>query len=104
MRALATLAITSSLVLACHSTRTATRKPAPAAMTAGAQPVASDDEAVATLRGTITAGETTRGKSMAAWNGFDIGERVYYFTPASDQAIGHAAPATIMLHAPPIPI
>ena len=52
---------------------------------------------IITLDGVITKVGPASGKSMAAWNGFDVGEMVYRFEPSPTESI-HAQ--SIRLHVP----
>ena len=68
---------------------------APSLVEASAAPI------TATLTGTISAGGTAGGKTLAAWNGFDVGEEVYLFRPRSTENLAVGAPDEVMMHAPP---
>lgn len=50
-----------------------------------------------TLLGVVTKVGTASGKTMAAWNGFDVGEMVYRFEPS--QPLPHTA-RSMRLHVP----
>jgi hypothetical protein len=50
-----------------------------------------------TLLGVVTKVGTASGKTMAAWNGFDVGEMVYRFEPAEQSGVTEAS---FRLHVP----
>ena len=52
---------------------------------------------IITLDGVITKVGPASGKSMAAWNGFDVGEMVYRFEPSPTESINAQS---IRLHVP----
>ena len=53
-----------------------------------------------TLTGQLTAMGPAHGKSLAAWNGFELGEEVYRFSPIKEERIERIASDFLLVHAP----